>query len=281
MSASIPQIVGKQVRVVYIKALPDEIFGLIKQWLLPVKPKKCAACNTPCVKPHLMKNLDTTHSLIKRANYCNTCWCSKLKCPSFDKIKDHFTDELTKHLYPTDTVIKSELKRRSNKIAGEWRLITKGKWLFDTHKLRKTQEKTVFYKRLLNKGILLHVSEMVRKVNITKDLANAQMRKEILRKALAKRFSESRVSYKYFAAVLHEISCHLYGESEMTAILAKWTQIDNIKQLTHIRSTHGANRWMTDKDFVLMFDLNVCIKNKRFEFCGYWNSITHKIEYKC
>jgi hypothetical protein len=273
------QIVVKQVRVV--KALPDEIFSLIKEWLLPVKPKECAACKTPCVKPHLMKALDTTHSSIKRGNYCNTCWCSRLIYPSFDKIKDHFTEELTKNLYPTDTVIKSELKKRSNKIAGEWRLITKGKWLFDTHKLRKTQEKAMFYERLLNKGIQLHVSEMVRKVNRTKDLANAPMRKEILSKALAKRFSEGRVSYEYFTAVLREISWHLYGESEMISVLEKWAQIDNIKHLTNIKGTNGIKRWRTNQEGVLMFDIKVIKQNNCFEFCGYWNSTTRKLEYKC
>ena len=56
MSASIPQIVGKQVRVMNIKALPDEIFGLIKQWLLPVKPKVCGECEASCAKTHIMKS---------------------------------------------------------------------------------------------------------------------------------------------------------------------------------------------------------------------------------
>jgi hypothetical protein len=188
---------------------------------------------------------------------------------------------LTKNLYPTDTAINTELQKRSTKIEREWRLITKGKWLFDAHRVRKTQEKVVFYERLLNEGIKCHVAEMVKTVKETKDLKNAPMRRRILTKALAKRFGKSRISYEYFTYVLRKIDSHVYKESEMTAILEKWAQIDSIKQLTHIKSTNGVKTWYTDKDLVLMFDLNVFDKNKRFEFCGYWNSITRKLEYKC
>lgn len=296
MSASIPQIVGKQVRVVNwgvrdlgvresqppIKALPDEIFGLIMKWLLPVKPKVCGACKTPCVKPNLMKSSGRLAGSIKRANYCNACWCSRLKCAPFIKIKDHFTDELTKHLYPTDTVIKSELQKRSNKITGEWRLITNGKWLFDTHKQRKTQEKVVFYERLLSEGIKIHGTEMVRILKRQKDLANAPMRTEILSKALAKRFANNQVSYEYFIRVVRKFECHYYAESEMTAILKKWDQIDSIKVLTHNRSSNGVIKWMTNKESVWMFTpVNGGNNYKCFEFCGYWNSTTHSLDYEC
>lgn len=280
MSAAIKTIVQKQVRVMNIKALPDEIFGLIKQWLLPVKPKVCGECETSCAKTHIMKSLSQNHSSIKIGNYCNMCWCSRLTHPSFEKIKDRFTVELTKHLYPTDTIIKTELKQRSNKIKGEWRLITNGKWLFDTHKQRKTQEKVVFYERLLNEGIKLFVAEMVKTVKRTTDLANAPMRRTILTKALAKRFGKSRVSYEYFTYVLREISSHLYGESEMTAVLEKWKQIDSIKKLTHTKYINGVKTWSTNMEGgVLMFNLKKI--NKRLEFCGYWNSTMRKLEYNC
>ena len=55
MNASINQIKTKQVKVL---ALPDEVFGLIKQWVLPVKPNLCYNCNINCTENdiHLIKD---------------------------------------------------------------------------------------------------------------------------------------------------------------------------------------------------------------------------------
>ena len=55
MNASINQIKTKQVKVL---ALPDEVFGLIKQWFLPVKPNLCYNCNINCTENdiHLIKD---------------------------------------------------------------------------------------------------------------------------------------------------------------------------------------------------------------------------------
>ena len=263
-----------------IKALPDEIMYLIKQWLLPVKPKVCGLCKMTCLKPHLMKSHGPLVGLIKRRNYCNMCWCSRLKCMPFIKIKEHFTDELSKHLYPMDTVIKAELKKRSNKIAGEWRLITNGKLLFSAHKQRKTQEKVVFYERLLDEGINYHSHQMVKRVKRERDLENAPMRKEILSKALAKRFANNQVSYEYFYHVMKQLKWLRYGESEMTAILEKWNQINSITKFTHTRAGPGGKTWFTNEEAVLMFE-KIVNKDKCYEFCGYWNTTTLILEYKC
>ena len=95
----------------FIKALPDEIMRVIYSFALPVKPKVCDVCKTPCVKTHLLKSI-TGHldrSSIIKGNLCNTCWCSRINYATI--IKYNFLEKLEKHLYPTDTVIKEELKK--------------------------------------------------------------------------------------------------------------------------------------------------------------------------
>ena len=269
---------SKQV-VVYIRALPDEIMRVIFSFALPVKPKVCDVCKTPCVKPHLMKSI-TGHldrSSIIKGHLCNTCWCSRINYATI--IKDHFLEKLETHLYPTDTVIKEELKKRANKIAGEWRLITKGKWLFEKHKQKKTQEKAVFYELLLTEGIKLYCKDMVRSIAKQKDLVKEPLRKIILSKALALRFGEGRVSNEYFTRILRSIDYHYFQESEMVWVLANWKRVDEVKLLRFTCSVGGVVKWRTDEFCKLMFDAEAYNQNGRMEFCGYKNFGTNEIEY--
>ena len=264
----------------FIKALPDEIMRVIYSFALPVKPKVCDVCKTPCVKTHLLKSI-TGHldrSSIIKGNLCNTCWCSRINYATI--IKYNFLEKLEKHLYPTDTVIKEELKKRANKIAGEWRLIFKGKWLFEKHKQKKTQEKAVFYERLLTEGIKLHCKHMVRSIAKNKDLIKEPLRKIVLNKALALRFAEGRVSNEYFTRILRAIDYHYFQEKEMVSILANWKRVDEVKTLGFTYSVKQVVKWRTDETGILLFDAEVYKKNRHMEFCGYKNLVTNEIEYK-
>ena len=166
MNASINQIKTKQVKVL---ALPDEVFGLIKQWVLPVKPNLCYNCNINCTENdiHLIKLLSVYTHKITRNYYCNECFCSYMSlsywnddvhyvnCHNYKTkiIKNYFKKVLELELYPINTDIKQEQTKRNNKISGEWRLVMSAKFLNKNHKIRKTQEKAILYERLLSEGI--------------------------------------------------------------------------------------------------------------------------------
>jgi len=269
------------VEVREIKALPDEIFGLIKEWVLPVKPRVCIVCREE-KEVHLIKTMSNNNLSLKREYYCSKCWCFQLKWLtsnySLNSAESYFCKEINNHLYPTESESVEETEKRRKKVKGEWNAIINNKYLFKEHKQRKTREKVAFYEGVINKCIKKRVNLMVDSINHRKDSLLEPHRKELLVRTLSKMLGQRQVSYDYFTKMMQFLTNRYITESIMKTTLFNFGEISSITKLNYRTKDH---KWSTDsKQGPRRFNYEAYKKEGRVEFCGYWNFTTNKLEYQ-
>jgi hypothetical protein len=193
----------------------SNILGEVLKFATAPIPKMCEMCNRlnqQVTSPlHLLKTISCS-GLVKNKYLCMWCWCSNL--PS----------DITRDVAASIRTLANpewDEKKKKSFVKKEWKLITSGEYLFQRHRLKRTQAKADFYEKEIYKSLrswLKNKQEEIKKktlslIDHTKKrlcfLNSSNWIKEINTQRFVKWYIEKKIKYETLQRILSLLTTYV------------------------------------------------------------------------